>query len=165
MNGLTVGVEQLDSITADIWATYVAAESVVMAFGAQDADPARTDISAQVDIHGEITGTVVVACDSGSAADLARRMFGLEPPEEPTMIEVADALGELANVVGGNVKALASHPGELTLPLVHAHERIVGWPRSRPSCGVEVVWDGGRATLFVWAGGDGAGGATSKGSL
>jgi chemotaxis protein CheX len=150
VNVVPLGVAELDAVTADTWASFVAPDSVVIATEVPGIDLRRTDISAQVSIGRDATATVVVACDEASSHDLARRMFELADDAVPSADEVEDALGELANVVGGNLKALAPLSGELTLPQVLLHEQRVDWPDRLPQCGVDVVWAGGRATLLVW---------------
>ena len=51
-------------------------------------------------------------------------MLGLDPGDGPRPAEdVADAVGELVNMIGGNVKSLMPGPSTLSLPLVRAGRR------------------------------------------
>ena len=44
-------------------------------------------------------------------------MFGIEP-DEPSYDQVQDALGELTNILGGQVKSLLPEPCRLSLPAI-----------------------------------------------
>ncbi|KGM13836.1 hypothetical protein N869_09050 [Cellulomonas bogoriensis 69B4 = DSM 16987] len=73
---------------------------------------------AWVDVQGTTSGRVLLSTERATADDLARALLGMEPDEEVSTEDFVDALGEVANVVGGNVKALVPDPGVLTLPQV-----------------------------------------------
>lgn len=73
--------------------------------------------SALVGISGQWDGAVIVDCSAGVATDLAGIMFGL-PPDQVAKDHVEDTLGELANMIGGNLKALLPPPSGLSLPTV-----------------------------------------------
>src|SRR4051812_23190559 len=58
-----------------------------------------------VHITGPWAGSVVVECPAPFGRLVAASMFGSEP-DEVTEDELVDVVGELANMTGGNVKAL-----------------------------------------------------------
>jgi chemotaxis protein CheX len=58
---------------------------------------------------------------------VAATMFDTQP-EVVTDAEVVDALGELTNMIGGNIKSLLPAPSQLSLPMVA--ESV--WPTSVP---------------------------------
>jgi chemotaxis protein CheX len=68
-----------------------------------------------VRISGAWQGTVSVTCGRELATRIATAMLGREPQGQA---EVADAIGEIANMTGGNVKALLPGPSVLSLPEV-----------------------------------------------
>jgi chemotaxis protein CheX len=71
-----------------------------------------------VHIHGEWCGLVLVQCSLPLAWLAATKMFQLGD-QAPSEDEVRDAVGELTNIIGGNIKALL--PGadcDLSLPVV-----------------------------------------------
>ena len=68
-----------------------------------------------VHISGEWEGTIILCCSEALAHRAAAVMFGTESYHEP-LDRVRDAVGELANMVGGNVKALLPGPSRLSLP-------------------------------------------------
>jgi chemotaxis protein CheX len=83
----------------------------------QDAIPVSGNrtISACVHIAGAWNGVVAVSCDVEFASRAAAIMFDLADAV-PTTTDMQDALGELTNMVGGNIKALLPEPCHLSLP-------------------------------------------------
>jgi chemotaxis protein CheX len=85
-------------------------------------------------------------------------MLGLDGPLDDE--DVADAVGELANMIGGNIKGLMPGPSVLTLPVV-ASGRFGVTPREvssadAPRSVVEVsrmdaVWRGDPVQVTVYA--------------
>lgn len=73
---------------------------------------------AWVDVQGTSSGRVLLTTGRGTADGLARALLGMEADEPVSAEDFVDALGEVANVVGGNVKSLVPDPGVLTLPQV-----------------------------------------------
>lgn len=73
--------------------------------------------SSLVGISGQWDGAVIVDCSPALAGELAGLMFGLGP-DEVARDQIEDALGELANMIGGNLKALLPPPCSLSLPTV-----------------------------------------------
>jgi chemotaxis protein CheX len=70
-----------------------------------------------VQLTGAWDGSVLLYCTAELARRAAAVMFGMEPAEMSSE-EIEDALGELANMTGGNVKALLPQPCEMSLPAV-----------------------------------------------
>jgi chemotaxis protein CheX len=72
-------------------------------------------VSACVYITGAWNGAVALSCDVAFASEAAAIMFNLADAT-PTTADMQDALGELTNMIGGNVKALLPEPCHLSLP-------------------------------------------------
>ncbi len=72
---------------------------------------------ASVTISGTSNGLVAVDCSEELARRLASAMFDA-PPSRLTEGEILDSLGEIANIIGGNIKALLPGPSALGLPKV-----------------------------------------------
>ncbi len=70
-----------------------------------------------VHITGEWQGTIAVTCPMGLAKKAAGIMFS-QAEDESTTDDIRDALGELANMTGGNIKSLLPEPCYLSLPTV-----------------------------------------------
>jgi len=109
--------EQLDEVIHTVWQTMLGQD--VRSVPA--VNPWREDgtpgMMACIQITGGWEGAVTIECTVELARSMAEDMFGMEPGEAADD-EVFDALGELANVVGGNVKALLDGSADLSLPAV-----------------------------------------------
>ncbi len=75
-------------------------------------------VVAWVDLRGEWSGRAVLVTGHTTAEDLARALLGLPDDDEVSREDLEDAFGEIANVVGGNLKSLLPNPGTLGLPQV-----------------------------------------------
>jgi chemotaxis protein CheX len=74
-------------------------------------------ISASVGIAGEWNGTVTLQCSADTACRLAGAMLAMDPLPDVDD-DVKDVLGELANIVAGNIKSMLPGPSSLSLPCV-----------------------------------------------
>jgi chemotaxis protein CheX len=70
-----------------------------------------------VQFTGAWEGAVTIECSAEFARQAAATMFGVEPGAA-SVADTQDAIGELANMTGGNVKALLPEPCRLSLPTV-----------------------------------------------
>jgi chemotaxis protein CheX len=78
--------------------------------------PARV-VSGCVQFTGAWEGACIIECSADFARIAAGTMFGIEPAAA-SVSDTQDAIGELANMTGGNVKALLPEPCRLSLPTV-----------------------------------------------
>ncbi|MCL2092433.1 MAG: chemotaxis protein CheX [Micrococcales bacterium] len=81
--------------------------------GAGIADP----VMSWVEVHGPYSGRTAVITGAETAHALVRALLG-DGDAPVTDADLVDAFGEIANVVGGNVKALLPGQGTLGLPKV-----------------------------------------------
>jgi chemotaxis protein CheX len=108
-------------------------------------------LSAWVEITGPWSGAVVLTCGRATAEELSRTLLR-GPVDEPIdRADVADAMGELANVVGGNIKALLPSPSVLGLPDVGGHPPNAS---SADTCSVGLLWRGQPVTVSVCGAGE-----------
>jgi chemotaxis protein CheX len=70
-----------------------------------------------VQFAGAWRGGVVMSCPAEVAREVASVMFGIASADV-SVSELTDAIGELANMTGGNLKALLPEPTTLSLPSV-----------------------------------------------
>jgi chemotaxis protein CheX len=75
-------------------------------------------VSAWVDITGPWIGSVVLTCSPATAEALTEGVLMTRPPTVVDAEDVADALGELANVLGGNIKSVLPGESQLGLPQI-----------------------------------------------
>ncbi|MDP2227974.1 MAG: chemotaxis protein CheX [Moraxellaceae bacterium] len=80
--------------------------------------PVACECAASIMIEGAWNGQVVVACSRRLAQRVAAVMFQCEDSELREALW-ADALNEIANIIGGNVKSLLPSPSRLGLPHFH----------------------------------------------
>jgi len=132
---------QVQSIAEQVFAAMIDDDpsTLVLWSGAfpELADP----LEAWVDLTGSWTGRVALNTERATAHDLSRALLGMAPDEPVDDGDVMDAFGEVANVVGGNVKSLLTEVGDLGLPQVAQaappmagsvlHELRMSW-RGRP---------------------------------
>ncbi len=81
--------------------------------------PDETALVGVVRISGAWEGAVTVACPGPLAREAAAIMLGLAPGDVSPP-DVADALGELTTIIGGNLKALLPKPSRLSLPAIQS---------------------------------------------
>jgi chemotaxis protein CheX len=74
-------------------------------------------VAAKVDVIGSWNGSVTVGCSHTLARRTAGKMFDM-PAEAISLDELRDAVGEVANILGGNVKTLIAGKARLSLPSV-----------------------------------------------
>ena len=79
--------------------------------------PRSAVITASISLGGNWKGAVLVECALAEAFLFASRMTGIEMPTELND-DVRDTLGELANMIGGNLKSILPGGVELSLPTV-----------------------------------------------
>jgi hypothetical protein len=103
-------------------------------------------VSAWVNVVGPWTGTVVLTTGAQTAADLTRALLGDTAPELLDHEDVADAFGEIANVVGGNVKAALPGPSALSLPEVGDGPAV---RNPADQLRVDVLWRGQPLSISV----------------
>lgn len=108
-------VTQLLDITRNVWTEFL---GIGLAPVKSDRSAVRSSLSgclASVTINGEWNGYVSVVCSRPLARRAAASMFGVTS-DAVTADQIQDALAELANIIGGNVKALLPCPSQLSLP-------------------------------------------------
>jgi chemotaxis protein CheX len=103
----------VQSIADEVWPSLVGDGE---AFVPVPVPPPADVISAWVDIIGPWTGSVVLTCAPATAEALTESVLMTRPPAVVDDEDVADALGELANVLGGNIKGVLPGDSRLGLP-------------------------------------------------
>ena len=98
-------------------------------------------------VLGVAVGVVV-----GPFLGVAAALLAL-PEDEASEDDVADAVGELVNMIGGNVKSLVESPSALSLPHVVTQPGThQSWPGAKEVCRIDGTWNGEAVTVMVYAG-------------
>ena len=133
----------VQSIAEDAWTALVGEDEFLLPIpGELPADV----VSSWVDVVGPWTGTVVLTTARETAAGLTRALLGDHAPDELEDEDIADAFGEIANVVGGNVKAALPGPSALSLPDVGDAPAV---RNPADLCRVDVLWRGEPLSISV----------------
>lgn len=140
--------EQIVGITQDVWSSFT---GKAVAAGPGDVPLDAGDVTVgRVAVTGGWRGWVLLACPTRLARTAASAMFD-RPAEALTDDEVADALGELTNMIGGNLKSLLPGPSRLSMPAVtvgaSASEPM---PRAVLVNTVSLACEGLPLTVSIW---------------
>ena len=133
----------VEAIANEAWTALVGEDELLVPVSGDL--PADT-VSAWVDVVGPWTGSVVLTTGRQTAADLTRALLGEAAPELLDHEDVADAIGEIANVVGGNVKAALPGPSALGLPEVGDAAAV---RNPEDVVRVDVLWRGEPVSISV----------------
>lgn len=124
MTTATVDVTSVFEIAQAVFAAMVDGDEGLLVPRDDDGDggSAGTGIAdpvvAWVNIHGPHPGRTAVTTGTTTAQALVRALLDADADTPVGDADLADAFGEIANVVGGNVKALLPDQGTLGLPRV-----------------------------------------------
>jgi chemotaxis protein CheX len=120
------GEDEIRSITESVWTSVLGLEvqSCPEWVAAPDEQGLMTGVVA---ISGAWGGLVVLQCPLALARRAAAIMFDVEI-DAATAEQTRDALGELTNMTGGNLKSLLPEPCDLALPEVTGVTEV---PRGR----------------------------------
>ncbi|WNV75568.1 chemotaxis protein CheX [Geodermatophilus sp. DSM 44513] len=126
----------VEAIAGEAWVALVGEDELLLPV---PGDLPADTLSAWVDVVGPWTGSVVLTTGRQTAADLTRALLAEAAPELLDHEDVADAFGEIANVVGGNVKAALPGASTLGLPEVGPAPAV---RNSEDVCRIDVLWRG-----------------------
>ncbi|SEJ55609.1 chemotaxis protein CheX [Demequina mangrovi] len=101
-----------------------------------------------VDVAGEQLVRVVIGTGRETGEAITRALLGLPDGTPVSDEDYVDAVGEVANVVCGNVKSLVTHPGTLTIPVVApAAPALEHGTCLEDAC---LSWRGAPITVALW---------------
>jgi chemotaxis protein CheX len=109
-----INPDDVVSFTRDIWNLVLGQSVEVVERSLPDGDE---PITGCVQITGVWRGAVIIILPPTVARKATAVMYAV-PPEEVVPDQINDAIGELANMLGGNLKSLLPTPCFLSLPVV-----------------------------------------------
>lgn len=113
---MPVSRADISQLVETIWVAFLGLEPVCPRPGPLAATDAPW-VGARTALHGDWQGTIALDCPEGLARRAAAVMYGAAP-ESLTPEDVLDALGELSNMMSGNIKALLPGFCEVSRPTV-----------------------------------------------
>lgn len=105
-------------------------------------------VHASIAVTGGWSGRVTLDVSRTGADVLAARML---QADEVSEADVVDAVGELVNVIGGNVKGLLLEESTLGLPQVTTHLTAAAGTTATEVCHAELLWAGHPVDVRVWS--------------
>ena len=146
---VVVNPDDLAEMVEQVWVSYLDPEGVSPLVPTGD-EAQPSEVHASVSITGSWTGHIVYASSTTAARRAAAAFLAVEP-EDVSQDDVSDVLGELANIVGGNVKAMLPPGALLSLPQVMlAPESATSYPNAERISGLYGVWDGEPVSVSMW---------------
>lgn len=139
--------EDLAAIATDVWAAFLSAEGVHALLEGPPGPTYDDTVHATVAVTGAWVGRIALTLPPEAADLAAATMLGVTDAEAA---DVADAVGELANMVGGNVKSLVPAPSTLGLPSV-GRGPVPTHSAETEECAVDLVWLGHPVRVTVWS--------------
>lgn len=124
--------EELIQYTEMVWSSFLGLESR-RSHEAYPPDP--TNVEACVQISGAWVGVITINCPETLSQKITEIMFHLSP-ESASLEEVLDAMGEVINMIGGNLKSIMPPPCYLSLPIVAANGNSLHFPMTQIVCRV-----------------------------
>lgn len=144
----TVEQDQVYAIAADVFAAMIDGDEGLLMPWDGELPPFAQPLVAWVDLHGEWVGRAELTTETGTAHDLARALLGMGSDEPVEAADLVDAFGEIANVVGGNVKSLLPTQGVLGLPQVAPSAPSL--PGALLATDLRLAWRGVPISVAVW---------------
>ena len=124
-----VNVEVLQQIVVSVFETMM---SLNVSPSETTWSPGVDHLTSFVQITGDWEAALLLECSSWQACQFAGRILSIDPPEKVDD-DVRDVLGELANMIGGNMKSEKPTGVRLSMPTV-----VDGSHRGVHFCGSKV---------------------------
>ncbi|GAA2696979.1 chemotaxis protein CheX [Actinoplanes palleronii] len=144
-----VDENDLAEMVEQVWESYLDPEGVSPLIPTYDENQ-PSEVHSSVSITGSWSGHIVYASSRAAAQRAAAAFLAMEQ-DEVSEEDISDTLGELANIVGGNVKAMLPPGSHLSLPQVSlAPETSARFPNTQRISGVYGLWEGEPVSISMW---------------
>jgi chemotaxis protein CheX len=142
-------VDDLTAMVEQVWTSYLDPEGIDPLIPSEEAND-DSEVHSSVAITGSWQGAVVYGSSAAAARNAAAAFLAMEP-DEVTEEDLSDVLGEMANIVGGNVKAMLPPGCYLSLPqVVLAPDTATRYPSAVPVAGLHGTWRGEPVSITMW---------------
>ncbi|CAB4712431.1 MAG: chemotaxis protein CheX [Actinobacteria bacterium] len=141
-------LDDVYAVVEEVWTTFLGSDEPILPAFEPQPGPIE-GWTAAVTVTGAWEAMVLVTLGDRLSRTMTGRMLGIAD-DESSSEDLTDALGELVNVIGGNVKSLMAGPSTLSLPLV-AQGAISTTSHLEEACRVDLTWSGDplRVTVCV----------------
>jgi chemotaxis protein CheX len=144
-----VDESDLAEMVEQVWESYLDPEGISPLIPTYDENQ-PSEVHSSVSITGSWNGYIVYASSRAAAQRAAAAFLAMEL-DEVSEDDISDTLGELANIVGGNVKAMLPPGAQLSLPqVVLAPEASARFPGTLRISGVYGIWEGEPVSISMW---------------
>ncbi len=106
---------QIRSVVRSVWATQLGLD--ILDIDVPVPPPTSPTITAAIHISGDFHGAVRFECSRNSIRRAAAIMFDI-PEQDSSDDDERDVVGELTNVIAGNIKALIPGSNSISLPTI-----------------------------------------------
>jgi chemotaxis protein CheX len=135
-------------VTTEVWTSFLAHHEPLE----RSAAPLTADevVRASVAIRGTWDGVVTLEMPPAVARTAAQRMLADDTVDQA---DVLDALGELVNMIGGNIKSLLPSGAALGLPTVTTTPVPTATPAAQghEHCRVDLTWADATIAVRLWS--------------
>ncbi len=110
--------EHLSGVTFDVCQTMLG-----MNIAEQELDTSlpTPELAASIQISGDHNAVIEVSTCQLAGRNLSIAMFGIAP-EDSDIEEIADAISEIVNIIGGNIKGMLEGECQLSIPCFNNHD-------------------------------------------
>lgn len=137
--------DDLEVILREVWSSFLDGDPSGLV--ATSGDMPTDKITGCVHLTGAYTGSIMLQCSPPAARYAAAALFSIAA-EDVTQSEVVDAIGEIANMVGGNVKSMLPGPSALSLPSVV--QGFLSVPGAQVMREVQLAWRAQPLFVSLW---------------
>jgi chemotaxis protein CheX len=142
-------VDDLAEMVDQVWSSYLDPEGLDPLIRV-DEPVDGSEVHSSVSITGSWHGHVVYASSTAAARQATAAFMAMEA-DEVSQEDISDVLGELANIVGGNVKAMLPPGCFLSLPqVVLAPTSATVYPSAVRVSGLYGTWQGEPVSITMW---------------
>ena len=147
---VTFAPEDVRAVTGQVWESCLSPYGDPLSWGT--GERLEGDVAqALIRVVGEWSGVITLEM-SDEAAETAARVLETAATDEVAPEEVADAVGELVNIIGGNIKSLLPTPSTLSLPEVAQVAAPAAAERATTEhCRVDLSWGPRPIRVRVWS--------------